>query len=312
MQAHENSNTGRRFILSIGVTFAILIAEFIGGYWTGSLALLSDAAHVFMDVFALILSYLALRLSALPADDRHTYGYHRLEVVAALINGITLGAIAIEIFTESWQRWFNPQPVKSVEMLIIAVIGLVANLIVVFVLGGHSNGHEHEEGEDEAENEREDLNVRSAFLHVVGDAISSVGVIVAAVIIWFSGWEWVDPLMSVFIGVIIVISSWRVLKSSLHILVEGVPENLSVEKIGQSMAGVSGVQDVHDLHIWSICSGHIALSAHVITDNLPLAESDGIMAELKKRLTKFGIEHTTIQFECAACGQGSHLSISRT
>ncbi len=178
MQAHENTNTGKRFLISIGVTFAILIAEVIGGYWTGSLALLSDAAHVFMDVFALILSYLALRLSALPADDRHTYGFHRLEVIAALINGVTLGAIAIEIFTESWARWQNPQPIKSTEMMIIAVIGLVANLIVVFILGGHD--HDHEEGESEAEHEREDINVRSAFLHVVGDAVSSVGVIIAA------------------------------------------------------------------------------------------------------------------------------------
>jgi len=309
MQAHENNNTGNRFLLSIGVTFAILIAEVIGGYWTGSLALLSDAAHVFMDVFALILSYLALRLSALPADDRHTYGYHRLEVIAALINGVTLGAISIEIFTESWARWFNPQPIKSVEMLVIAVIGLVANLIVVFVLGGH--GHEHKEGEEEHE-EAEDLNVRSAFLHVIGDAVSSVGVILAAGVIWFTGWQWVDPLMSVFIGIIIVISSWRVLKSSLHILVEGVPEHLSVEKIGQSMAEVSGVQDVHDLHVWSICSGHIALSAHIITDDQKLTDGNGIVAELKARLKKFGIEHTTIQLECESCGQGANLSPQRS
>jgi len=307
MNPHPNKAIENRFVLSMLLTFAILIAEVIGGYWTGSLALLSDAAHVFMDVFALGLSYLALRISARPADDRHTYGFHRLEVVAALINGITLGAIAIEIFSESWKRWFNPEPIKSMEMLIIAVIGLVVNLVVAFVLGGHH--HEHEEGEEEHE-EAEDLNVRSAYLHVLGDAISSVGVIVAAALIWWTGWNWLDPLMSVFIGVLIVVSSWRVLKSSLHILVEGVPEHLSVEKIGQSMAGVAGVKDVHDLHVWSICSGHIALSAHVITENQLLAEEDGIMTELKKRLAKFGIEHTTIQLECEACGQGANLSVA--
>ena len=222
MNPHPNKAIENRFLLSMLLTAAILIAEVVGGYWTGSLALLSDAAHVFMDVFALALSYLALRLSALPADDRHTYGFHRLEVIAALINGITLGAIAIEIFTESWHRWFNPQPVKSMEMMIIAVIGLIVNLIVAFVLGGH--GHAHEEGESEAKHEREDLNVRSAFLHVVGDAVSSVGVILAAVVIWFSGWAWVDPLMSVLIGIIIVLSSWRVLKSSLHILSKAFPK----------------------------------------------------------------------------------------
>lgn len=300
MQAHENTNTGKRFLLSIGVTCAILIAEVIGGYWTGSLALLSDAAHVFMDVFALLLSYLALRLSALPADDRHTYGFHRLEVLAALVNGVTLGAIAIEIFGESWRRWQDPQPIKSAEMLIIAAIGLVANLIVVFILGGHD--HDHETGAEEYE--REDLNVRSAFLHVVGDAVSSVGVIVAAGIIWFTGWNWIDPLMSVLIGVLILFSSWRVLRSSLHILVEGVPEGLSVEKVGQAMVAVAGVLDVHDLHIWSLCSGHVALSAHVVTADQSLAEGDGLMAELKARLAKFGIGHTTIQLECVSCGQG--------
>ncbi len=142
MPTHENTGAGRRFLISIGVTIAILAIEVIGGYWTGSLALLSDAAHVFMDVFALVLSYLALRLSALPADDRHTYGFHRFEVLAALINGITLGAVAIGIFSESWQRWQNPQPVKSVEMLVIAALGLIANLIVIFVLGGHHHDHE--------------------------------------------------------------------------------------------------------------------------------------------------------------------------
>ncbi|MEX1248773.1 MAG: cation diffusion facilitator family transporter [Anaerolineales bacterium] len=302
MNPHPNKAIENRFVLSVLLTAAILVAEVIGGYWTGSLALLSDAAHVFMDVFALALSYLALRLSALPADDRHTYGFHRLEVIAALVNGVTLGAIAIEIFSEAWARWHNPQPVRSMEMLVIAAIGLGVNLLVAFVLGGHT--HEHEKGESESEHEREDLNIRSAFLHVIGDAVSSVGVILAAGIIWLTSWEWMDPLMSVFIGIIIVLSSWRVLKSSLHILVEGVPEHLSLEKIGQSMAGVAGVENVHDLHVWSICSGHLALSAHIVTTNQTLADGNGIMAELNNRLSKFGIEHTTVQFECAACGQG--------
>jgi cobalt-zinc-cadmium efflux system protein len=307
MNPHPSKTLENKFVLSMILTAAILVAEVVGGFWTGSLALLSDAAHVFMDIFALGLSYLALRLSALPADDRHTYGFHRLEVVAALINGVTLGWIAIEIFSESWKRWFNPEPIKSMEMLVIAVIGLVVNLVVAFVLGGHAHEHEHEEGAETHE-EAEDLNVRSAYLHVLGDAVSSVGVIVAAGLIWWTGWTWLDPLMSVFIGILIVISSWRVLKSSLHILVEGVPEHLSIEKIGRSMASVDGVKDVHDLHVWSICSGHVALSAHVITANQKLTDGGGIMAELKARLKKFGIEHTTIQFECEACGQGANLS----
>ncbi len=155
-------------------------------------------------------------------------------------------------------------------------------------MGRHEHEHEHRDGA-EAHDEAEDLNVRSAYLHVLGDAISSVGVIVAAALIWWTGWTWLDPLMSVFIGILIVVSSWRVLKGSLHILVEGVPEHLSIEKISQSMASVPGVLDVHDLHVWSICSGHIALSAHVITEDQTIADGNGIMTELKARLKKFGI-----------------------
>ena len=304
MNPHPNKTIENSFIISMILTAVILVAEIVGSYWTGSLALLSDAAHVFTDILALGLSYLALRLSALPADDRHSYGYHRMEVLAALVNGISLVIIAIEIFTESWQRWQNPQAIKSLETMAIASIGLIVNLIIIFVLGTH--GHEHEEGEEE--NEREDLNIQSAFLHVLGDVVATLGVVVAAGVIWLTGWKWVDPLMSVFIGILILFSSWRVLKSSLHILVEGIPEGLSIEKIGQSMVGVAGVQNMHDLHVWSLCSGHIALSAHIVTANQPLADESRIMAEIKSHLSKFGIEHTTIQFECKACGQGANLS----
>ena len=304
MNPHPNKTIENSFILSMILTAVILVAEIVGGYWTGSLALLSDAAHVFTDIFALGLSYLALRLSALPANDRHTYGYHRMEVLAALVNGVSLVVIAIEIFTESWQRWQNPQAIKSVETMAIASIGLIVNLIIIFVLGRH--GHEHEEGEEE--NERGDLNIHSAFLHVLGDMVATLGVIVAAGVIWFTGWQWVDPLMSVFIGILILFSSWRVLKSSLHILFEGVPEGLSVEQVGQSMAGVTGVQDVHDLHVWSLCSSHIALSAHITLADQSLAASNVVLDELKTHLRRFGIEHTTIQFECNNCGQGAVVS----
>ena len=298
MQPHESGNLGQRFLFSIAVTVAILIAEVVGGLWVGSLALLSDAAHVFMDIFALALSYLALRLSALPADDRHTYGYHRFEVLAAFANGATLFVVAGGIFMEALRRWQTPEPVKSMEMLVIAVIGLVANLVVAFVLGGHHDEHEAEHGQ-------QDLNVHSAFLHVIGDAVSSVGVILAALIIWGTGWIWVDPLISILIGFIILISSWRVLRSSLHILIEGAPEGVSVDDVGEVMVSTSGVGGVHDLHVWSLCSGHPALSAHVVIGDQTLVQTQAIMDELKSRLqTRFGVEHTTIQFECTSCGQG--------
>jgi len=297
MPQHQNQTIEKRFLISLILTALILVAEVIGGLWTGSLALLSDAAHVFLDILALGLSYGALRLSALPADDRHTYGFHRFEVIAALANGVTLAGVAIGIFIEAYHRLQAPEPVKSVELLVIATVGLIVNLIVAFVLGGH----DHERDEHEAE----DLNVKSAFLHVLGDAVSSVGVIVAALIIWRTGWTLADPLMSVLIGLIIVASSWRVTKASLHILVEGVPEGFHLADVAQTMGSAPGVTDVHDLHVWSLCSGHTALSAHVVVADQSLGQAQVVMDEIKRRLRSgFGVEHTTIQFECAGCGQG--------
>jgi len=297
MPQHQNQTVEKRFLISLILTGLILLAEVIGGLWTGSLALLSDAAHVFLDIFALALSYAALRLSSLPADDRHTYGFHRLEVLAALANGVTLAGVAIGIFVEAYHRLQAPEPVKSVELLVIATIGLIVNLIVAFVLGGHDHGRD--------EHAAEDLNVKSAFLHVLGDAISSVGVIVAALIIWRTGWTLADPIMSVMIGLLIIASSWRVTKSSLHILIEGVPEGLHLADVAQAMSDAPGVTDVHDLHVWSLCSGHIALSAHVVVADQSLGQAQALMDEIKRRLRlDFGVEHTTIQFECASCGQG--------
>jgi len=287
---HTNPQLERRFVLALGISLLVFFAELGGGFWTGSLALLSDSAHVFLDVFALALSYVALRVAALPADDRHTYGWHRLEVFAALANGITLLAITFGIFYEAWERIQNPTPIHSAEMLAIAVIGLIANLGVARLL------HEH----------HDDLNTRSAFLHVVGDALASLGVIAGGLIIMLTGWYIVDPLISVFIGVIIVAGSYRVLRSSLHILFEGTPEGIAIHDVAQAMAQVAGVREVHDLHLWSICSGYPALSAHVLVADAACEATTAQMGSLKQTLAeRFGIQHTTIQFETANCGQGT-------
>jgi cobalt-zinc-cadmium efflux system protein len=297
MKPHHYPGIERRFITSIAITSLILIAEIIGGLWTGSLALLSDSAHVFMDIFALALSFVALRLSARPSDDRHTFGYHRLEVLAALVNGVTLIVIALGIWWEAMQRFREPQNIRSVEMLVIAVIGLLANLAVAFILGSHS----HPEGEHD--HSPEDLNVHSAFLHVLGDAVSSVGVILAAGLIALTGQQWLDPLVSIMIGGLIAFSAYRVTRKSLHILVEGVPEDISLVKVEDSIRQTQGVNSVHDLHVWNICSGHVALSAHVTlngfdTDQKSLREN--IQVAL---LQQFGIEHTTLQLEDEPCGE---------
>lgn len=295
MHPHTQTGVERRFLLSIGLTLAIFAAELIGGLWTGSLALLSDAAHVVLDAVALLISFVALRLSSRPADDRHSFGYHRLEVIAALANGLTLVLVSIGIWWEAIKRFQEPQPVRGMEMLIIAVIGLIANLVVARIL----HGHDHDEGSEFA---RKDLNTRSAFLHVVGDAISSLGVILAAGLIWWTGWQWVDPVMSILIGGMIAFSAYRVLRGSLHILVEGVPEGLSLAEITKTVEQIPGVDNIHDLHVWNICSGHVALSAHLTT----CADAGEIRQQVSQHLLEsYAIEHTTLQVECD--GQSSQV-----
>ncbi len=291
MHSHDSSTKERRFLLSIALTGLIFLVELIGGLLTHSLALLSDAAHVFLDVFALGLSYAALRLASLPPNERHTYGYHRLQVLAALANGATLLLVAFEIFREAIKRFSHPQPVLAGPMLIVAVIGLVVNLIVALALREH--GHH-------------DLNVRSAFLHVLGDALASVGVIIAGAVIALTGQTIIDPVVSLLIGLVILVGSGRVLRESIHILVEGVPRGLTASQVAEAMCEVSGVSQVHDLHVWTVSPGYVALSAHVLLDDQSLSEAQSIMKDLKATLAEeFNIEHTTIQFECESCAQGT-------
>jgi cobalt-zinc-cadmium efflux system protein len=288
---HANPQLENRFVMALGISAIVFFAELVGGWWTGSLALLSDSAHVFLDVFALALSYIALRAAALPADDRHTYGWHRLEVFAALTNGITLLGITLAIFYEAWERLQNPAPIHSAEMLIIATIGLVASLATARILEDHHH---------------DDLNTRSAFLHVIGDALASLGVIVGGIVMLVTGWYAIDPLISAFIGAIIVVGSWRVLRSSLHILFEGAPEGIAIGDVARAMGVVAGVQEVHDLHLWSICSGYPALSAHVLVADSSCETTTAQMVSIKQTLAdQFNIQHTTIQFETTNCGQGT-------
>jgi len=288
---HDHGRVEGRFLLSLGLTGLIFFAELVGGLLTRSLALLSDAAHVLMDVFALALSYVAIRLTSLPPDDRHTFGYHRLRVLAALINGATLLFVAFEIFREAIERFSTPEPVLAGPMLVVAVIGLVVNLVVAFVLRGHHH---------------EDLNVRSAFLHVLGDALASVGVIIAGVVIVLTGWTVVDPLISIVIGIIIVLGSGNVLRRALHILVEGVPQGLTATEVAEAMNAVPGVSEVHDLHVWTVSLGYIALSSHVVLNDQSLSEAQEILEDLEATLSgQFGIDHTTIQVECQSCAGGT-------
>ena len=259
----------------------------VGGLLTGSLALLSDAAHVFLDTFALALAYAALKAAGRPPTDRHTYGYHRVQVLAALVNGATLAAVALGIFREAVGRIREPSPVLVGPMLAVAAVGLLVNLIVAWML------HRHD---------RHDLNVHSAFLHVVGDALGSVGVIVAGLVILLTGWTVADPLVGLLIGGVILIGAVRVLKRTVHILVEGVPDGMSARAVRERMEGVASVSEVHDLHVWTVSPGYIALSAHVVIADQRLSAAEAVVRELRRVLAdEFGITHTTIQIECTSC-----------
>ena len=305
MLTTDTSNTQKRFILSIALTSLILVAEVIGGIWSGSLALLSDAAHVFSDIFALGLSYFALRLASRPPDDRHSYGWHRAEVIAALVNGASLLVIAIGIWVEAIERWRSPVEIKSLEMMIIAAIGLAVNIIVALILGGHAHDHDHAHDHANPKKAERNLNVHSAYLHVLGDLISSVGVIIAALLIRLTGARWIDPFISILIGVIILVSAYRVLRRSLHILNEGVPDGLSIREINRSITSLPEIEAVHDLHVWNLGAEQVALSAHILLLPGGLAQPALVMERVKTMLAaEFGIEHTTLQFEETHCGEG--------
>lgn len=296
MKPHQSEHTENSFLLSLSLTAVIFFAELIGGIWTGSLALVSDSAHVFLDVFALGISYLALRFSNRPPDSNHTYGFHRFEVLAALVNGVTLVIVAIGIFYESYKRFLSPQEIKTGYMLIIAVVGLLVNIFVAYTLGKENHaGHDHR---------ARDINVHSAYLHVIGDTISSVGVILAAIVISFTNWTWLDPVISILIGIIILSGAYKVTRNALHILLEGVPPHLDLSLIQTSIGNIQGVIGIHDLHVWNICSGHVALSAHIVTAVDSIDKRESLLQSIDQLLlSKFEIEHATLQFELEKCTQ---------
>lgn len=288
--SHLDQTISRRLVFAIALTAVTLVAEIIGGLWSNSLALLSDAGHVFLDLFALLLSLGAIKLAAQPAGERHSYGLHRAEVLASLINGLTVFIMALGILYEGSKRLIAPEEVKTLPMLVIAVLGLIANLLAARGLHGHAH---------------DDLNVRSAFLHVLGDAAASVGVIAGALLMRYTGWYQADPLISLAIGLLILVGAGRLLREAVHILMEGVPRGLSVERVAGHLRGIEGVLNVHHLNLWAVCSHIFALSAHIEIS----AEFDGRRSDLLHRIEhelqhEFHITHTTIQFDCSSCNGG--------
>jgi cobalt-zinc-cadmium efflux system protein len=294
---HSRFHVQEKMRFVVFLTLGIFLLELVGGILTNSLALLSDAGHIFADVFALGLSWVALALSGLPASQKKTYGYLRAEVLAATVNGVTLFLVAIWIFVEAANRISAPAPVRSLEMFLIATIGLAVNLVVLLKLKGVA---------------RHSLNVRSAFLHVFGDMLASVGVIVGGVIMLLTQLWIVDPIISVLIGLIILRGAFGILRESTNILLEGVPGNVKLGEVESVLRKVEGVEDVHELHVWSVSSRDVALSCHVMTVDQTTHSTQSILdrvhSELKER---FSIEHTTIQFECGCCATQSSECIFR-
>lgn len=276
-----------RLILSIALTAVIFVTELVGGYLTNSLALISDAAHVFMDVFALSLSLFAIYISEMPPSETRTWGLHRVEVFVSFINSLVLFLLTLFIFYEAYHRFLSPEPVKSAGMMVVAVIGLAVNLVVALWLRHFAVS---------------DLNIRSAFIHVVGDAAASVGVIIGAVVIYYTGWFQADPLISVLIGLIIVSGAYRIIKESSHILLEGVPRDIDFNRVMEDIKSANGISSVHSLHIWSICHNVYALSAHL--DIIPTQRwrMGEIFDEINEKLAdNYHIFYTTLQAECSGC-----------
>ena len=279
--AEERRKDRTRLLLALILTGTIALAEAVGGYLTNSLALMSDAGHMLTDVSALALSLLALWFAGKPANLKKTYGYYRMEILSALLNGVLLLGITGVILFEAWQRLREPAPVLLAPMAVVALVGLVANLVALgFLHQTHS------------------LNVRGAFLHVLGDTLSSVGVLIGAGIMALTGWFMVDPLISVVISVVIVVGALRLVRDAVDVLLEAVPAHVDLEAVKALMLRVPGVSAVHDLHVWTISSGLYALSAHLVVEDPQVCNNDEILSAVKHELfDRFGIDHTTIQIE---------------
>lgn len=277
----RSTESWRKLSIVLGLTSLYMIAEILGGWWTGSLALLADAGHMFTDAAALILALTAVWFSSRPATSKKTFGYYRLEIIAALVNGVALVVIALIIIYGAYDRWLSPPIIRSGPMMLVATGGLFVNLLCAYIL--HSRNDI-------------DLNMRGAWLHVVGDALGSVAAIVAAACMMFFGWYAADPLFSIIISLLIIWGSIRLIRESTNVLLEGTPAHINLTAVEDEILATSGVSDVHDLHVWTITSGREALSAHVIHAH-SISQSE-LLKELRAKLhDRFGVDHLTIQME---------------
>jgi len=287
-RSHEHRDHGvmgrgevsRRLGWVLAITATFMVVEVIGGVLSSSLALLADAGHMFTDVAALGLSLFAIRLARRPATSKRTYGYARLEILAALVNGATLLVIAGLILVEAWERLRQPTAIGAGVMLSVATLGLGVNAVGAFLL--HAHAHDN-------------LNVRGAYLHVLGDLLGSVGAIVAAVIVLTTGWTAADPIVSALIAVLILYSAWNLVREATNVLLESVPPHIDMDAVLDELWEVDGLDDVHDVHVWTLTSGFVALSAHGVIDDP--TEHTRILQDIRDKMGAHGIKHVTFQIE---------------
>lgn len=290
--AHEHvpnlsRSTIRRLALSLGITLVFVVVEILAGVFANSLALLTDAAHNLTDVLALALTWWALWITTKPANSSKTYGYHRAGILVALVNSTTLALIALGIFYEAWKRFVAPPEVQADILIGVGAAAVVVNLVTALLV---RRGSEN------------DLNLRSAFLHLMGDVLSTVGAVIAGVIIHFTGWNWLDALVSVLIGFLILWNAWGILRESVQILMESTPADIDMDALRRDMLAVEGVRGVHDLHVWSITRSLRTLSAHLITEDVTVSFGAKVQVAVGEMLSHhYGITHTTLQLECIDC-----------
>lgn len=284
---HASGKNERALWIALGLTSSILVAETVGGIITGSLALISDAAHMLTDTAALAIALAAIRIGQRAADRKRTFGYYRFEILAAAFNALMLFGVAIYIIFEAYKRLGNPPEIHSMNMLAFATVGLVANIISIRILSSEKD---------------KNLNMKGAYLEVWSDLLGSAGVIAGAIVIRFTGWTWVDSAVAVAIGIWVLPRTWTLLKASTNILLEGVPEEINVDKLNNTLTAVPGVVSFHDLHVWAITSGKISMTVHIVHRE---ESSPKVLIDLIRQVVfdEFSISHITVQCELSQCHQ---------
>jgi len=285
---HHHTQRGNRLLITVLLNLVITIAEFIGGIFSNSLALISDAFHNLSDTVAILIAYITERVSRRASDKKHTFGYKRIQILAAMFNAVTLIAISVYLIFEAWDRYQNPQPIKSLVMLSVALIGLIANLLSVLLLQSQR---------------KENLNIKAAYLHLIGDTLSSVAVIVGGVLIYFYEWYWIDPLITVLISLYIIKETYTVLYDTYKILMQETPSGINLNELVGDLTDMKEIKGVHHIHIWNLTDKEVHFEAHIdLERDLQVSEGQKVVDKVQSCLKeKFNIAHVTLQMEYDRC-----------